>query len=50
VDNAFGMHFFSSYQWKALLQVEAHLVTKGANRAGAGTIALFHPSIQYMLK
>ena len=50
MDDAFEVQLFGSYQRKAILQVEPHLVTKAAERAGAGTILFLNAILQDMPK
>ncbi len=38
MDNTFGMHFLGSQKRKSIGKVEAHLVTKHGNSAGAGAV------------
>ena len=48
VDNGTQMQFLGGYQWEARRQVEAHLITKHAERAGPGAILLAHPVIAHV--
>ncbi|GAB4024757.1 hypothetical protein GCM10028809_02850 [Spirosoma gilvum] len=40
MNNRLGMDFLGGQQWKALFQIETHLITKYTNGAGAGTVGL----------
>ena len=50
MNDAFGMHFLRCNQWKSVLKIESHLITKTTDGSCARTVMLLHPGIQYMLK
>ena len=48
VNDALGVNLLGRYQWKTILQIEAHLPTKHRERARAGSIGFHGPVIDHM--
>src|SRR5688500_11083226 len=49
MNNTFYMKFFCSYQWKSILQVKPHLITKCADCSCTGTISFLNTAIYNIL-
>ena len=49
-DDRPGMQLLRRQQRKALVQVEAHLIAKGAERSSASPVALLHTMGKHMIE
>ena len=44
------VQLFGRQQWESVVQMETHLIAKGADGACAGTVMFGHTSIEHMLQ
>ena len=50
MDNRFEVQFFGRQERETLFEVEAHLVPKHTDGAGARTVGLLHPFVENALQ